>query len=156
MSSSSSASESTIDAKVEEQIVLACEVPENATPGSTFHVQLENRFFEVTTPENAIPGQTIHIIVPSEATTPAPKEAKAVGGSSPQIIYVSEDLPGDPNVKPGVLSQLRNLGDRAVAHAKTLDDKYKITDKVGEITKPGNVVRAVFISLGQHPSDCVI
>jgi hypothetical protein len=68
-------------AKDEGQIILSCEVPMNATPGSTFHVQLENRFFEVTTPENAKPGQTIHIIVPPEAAAPPPPKDEKLRSS---------------------------------------------------------------------------
>lgn len=29
-------------------ILLAVDVPDSASPGSTFHVELKNRFFEVT------------------------------------------------------------------------------------------------------------
>lgn len=42
----------------------------------------------------------------------------------------------DPNA--GLLGSLRTIGGKALAHAKSLDDKYKITDKVVEVTTPGN------------------
>lgn len=105
----------------DEQLVLSCEIPETASPGSTFHVQLENRFFEVLTPEGAVPGQTIHIVVPA-ASTVSPSETIVVPDVDPSTL--------------GVFSQLRLLSDKAVAQAKQLDQQYQISHHVAEITAP--------------------
>jgi hypothetical protein len=146
-SSSASAEPITTTAQVEEQIVLACEVPENAAPGSTFHVQLDNRFFEVMTPEGAVPGQTIHIVVPAAAAYPQINVAPITAGGKdePQKTVIIDDAPGSPNANLGVFTQLRMLQDRALDHAKTLNDKYKITEKVGEIAKPGTGTNSVAV-----------
>jgi hypothetical protein len=86
----------------ENNLVLAVDVPESAAAGSTFHVALENRFFEVTVPEGVTPGQTINIIVPQTAS-----------------------------VEDGtVFSSVEAVRDAAVQQAKILDETYKITDKV--------------------------
>lgn len=101
----------------EGKLILACQVPESATPGSSFHVQLGDRFFEVLTPEGATPGQTINIIVPSQPIQ--------------EVVYVeSESQP------ESVMDSLLTLGGRAIAHAKNLDEQFKISEKFGEIATP--------------------
>lgn len=99
----------------EGKLILACQVPESATPGSSFHVQLGDRFFEVVTPEGATPGQTINIIVPS----------------TQQVLVVESDAQQE-----SVMDSLLTLGGRAIAHAKNLDEQFKITEKFGEIATP--------------------
>ena len=86
----------------ENNLVLAVDVPESAAAGSTFHVALENRFFEVTVPEGVTPGQTINIIVPQTAS-----------------------------VEDGtVFLSVEAVRDAALQQAKLLDETYKISDKV--------------------------
>lgn len=104
----------------ENKIVLACEVPESATPGSSFHVQLGDRYFEVVTPEGAVPGQTINIIVPNQPQQP-----------EQEIIVIT-----DPSSEETVFGSVLSLTGRAIAHAKNLDEQYKITEKLGEIAAP--------------------
>jgi hypothetical protein len=115
------------------QMVLACEVPEDATPGSTFHVQViiffrlhiypdrlqllpllqhNNRFFEVVTPDDASPGQTITIVVPVDD----------------QI--ESDEMTGK--------NWFQSFGEKIATGAKQFDEKYKITTTVVESSKPGH------------------
>lgn len=67
-------------------MVLSCEVPKDATAGLRFHVQLDDRFFEVVTPEGAQPGQTINIVVPRQSQTinaePNVRPPSAGGGAA--------------------------------------------------------------------------
>lgn len=99
----------------EEKIVLACEVPETAAPGSTFHVQLEDRFFEVLTPEGTVPGQTIHIVVPGEASGGSPEKNEEV---------------------ESVFDQLQTLSVQALEHARNLNETFKISEKLAVIATP--------------------
>ena len=89
----------------QENLVLAVDVPDSASPGSTFHVALENRFFEVTVPEGVSPGQTINIIVPQSAA--------ADDGT--------------------VFNSVEAVREAAIEQAKLIDETYKISDKVKQL-----------------------
>ena len=102
-----------------ENLVLAVDVPENSVSGSTFHVALENRFFEVTVPEGVIPGQTINIIVPQNASV--------------------DDA--------SVFQSVEAVREAAITQAKLLNETYKITDKVKQLDETYKVTeRASAIS----------
>ena len=89
----------------QENLVLAVDVPDTASVGSTFHVALENRFFEVTVPEGVSPGQTINIIVPQNGS-----------------------------VEDGtVFNSVEAVREAAVQQAKLIDETYKIMDKVKQL-----------------------
>jgi len=102
--------------------VLACEVPEGATAGSTFHViSPANKYYEVIVPENAAPGDTINILF---------EQQEFEGGSSP-----TEDAPAraeKKSISARLLASLVALSLKLHQTAVKIDNDYKITEKVTE------------------------
>lgn len=133
-----------------------------------FALKLNDRFFEVVTPDDAVPGQTINIVVPSESTVsssdvpkyPEQYETLIGMGFEPAAVTAALDaaggdleaasarLVGDVRtgtvVVPespfaGLAGRLTTMAGLAVAHAKSIDEKYKITDKIVEVATPGDI-----------------
>lgn len=128
-------------------LVLAVDVPANAAPGSTFHVALENRFFEVTVPEGVSAGQTINIIVPQ--TGEAAKNAtefqtvEAVRDAAlEQVKRVDETFKITEKVKQidehyKITERAQAVSAQALAKAQEYDAKYDITNRVNNIITAG-------------------
>ena len=88
-----------------------------ATAGSTFHVSVENRFFEVTTPEGVQPGQTINLIVRAEQQDES--KFKSV-----------------VDVRDAVLNQAKQGADALgiTERVQGLDEKYHVSERAKSIT----------------------
>ncbi len=79
-------------------------------------------------PEGSVPGQTINIVVPAVESKPAASDSEVEPTDATEA-----PAPADGSF----LGTMQIFGDRARAHAKNLDETYKISDKVVDITSPG-------------------
>jgi hypothetical protein len=117
----------------EDQMVLSCEIPKDAIPGSRFHVQLDDRFFEVVTPEGALPGQTINIVVPRQTQAQANSQGGAdtqdssAGGGAVSSDDVSADEAGP--ARPG-------SGRWFSSKIKEFDSNYRISETIVKTATP--------------------
>jgi hypothetical protein len=102
---------------VEESVpLLACEIPEGATAGSTFHViSPANKYYEVVVPENAAQGDTINILLEHNEFETATQSAE------------------DKSIGATLLRNLVKVGNLLRSTAVKIDSDYKITEKVKSI-----------------------
>jgi len=132
-------------AEADNQIVLACEIPEGATPGSTFHVQLNDRFFEVVTPDDAVPGQTINIVVPSEVSV-AQGAIDAKDTKDARDARDAKDAKDSTSSFPEQLASLTSMGfsesDASAALTSTDGDLERATAVLTGEVKVGTVVNS--------------
>jgi len=100
--------------------MLACEVPEGAQPGSTFHViSPDHKYYEVVVPESARPGDTINILLSEQS------EFESASGSGA--------ADASQSVSALLLTHLRALGAALQERAARLDSDYKISERVQEV-----------------------
>lgn len=93
-------------------IVLAVVIPEGSKEGDTFHVSLEQRYFEVTTPQGVHPGDTINIIV-------------RAGGEEEAGFKSIRDV-GEA-VASGAQAVIEKAG--LTERATKIDETYKVTER---------------------------
>ena len=111
-----------------------------ATAGSTFHVSVENRFFEVTTPEGVQPGQTINLIVRAEQQDESKFKSvvdvrDAVLNQAKQgadALGITERVQG-LNEKYHVTDRAQSFTNSAVTRVSDFDTRFAISSRVNSI-----------------------
>jgi len=124
---------------VDDDLVLAVVVPEGASEGSTFHVTLADRVFEVTTPAGVSPGTTINLIVPAEAGDKPFESLKEVCGGVLQAAQTLSDTYGlaerahQVDEKYKVTERAAAVGGSVLAKAQNLNEKYDLARRLNSI-----------------------
>jgi len=75
-------------------VILACEIPNNASVGQSFHVKSpDGRYFEVQVPANVSPGDTIHIVIPQSAPDTSVTATAAAATTSTSTVTTNAPTP---------------------------------------------------------------
>lgn len=126
-------------ASASDDIVLAVVVPEGASEGSTFHVTLADRFFEVTTPAGVSPGTTINLIVRADADARPFSSLQDVCGGVLQAAQTISDTYGlaerahQVDEKYKLAERAAAVGGSVLAKAQNLNATYDIQRRVNTI-----------------------
>lgn len=121
--------------------------PEGVSVGQTIHIVVPSPSSSSSSSSSSVSVSASSAVEPTFYPEPGAAAAAAASATSAtassstvhasQVVYVAEAPLPPPVGLSGVFDQMRLFGDRTVELAKSLDQTYKITDKIVEIATPG-------------------